>query len=69
MNLLGAKKIRTETLPIIVENRVVPQLLGGLLQAMSGGSIQQKQSFLTNNSRSLFDSRTRSCRTIQAYSA
>ena len=48
MELLGAKKIRTETLPILVENRIVPQLLWGLLRAMSSGSVQQKQSFLAD---------------------
>jgi len=44
--MLGAKKIETATLPIIVENRVVPDILGGLLEAMTGRNIQQKQSFL-----------------------
>lgn len=46
LNLLGAKKIKTETLPIIVENRSVPQLLWGFGSAMFGSRIQQKQSFL-----------------------
>jgi len=44
--MLGAKKIETATLPIIVENQAVPNLLSGLLDAMTGRSIQQKQSFL-----------------------
>jgi PmbA protein len=48
MNLLGAKKIKTETLPIIIENRNVGRLFGGFLQAMNGRSIQQKQSFLAD---------------------
>jgi len=48
LSLLGAKKIKTETLPIIIENRVVGQVAGGLLQAMFGRSIQQKQSFLAD---------------------
>lgn len=48
LNLLGGKKIKTETLPIIIENRSVPRLLGGLLSPMSGGNIQQKQSFLAD---------------------
>ena len=48
LNLLGAKKIKTETLPIIVENRVVPRILQGCLEAMSGSNIQQKQSFLAD---------------------
>ena len=46
LDLLGGKKIATETLPIIVENQAVPSLLNGFLQAMFGRNIQQKQSFL-----------------------
>ncbi len=48
LDLLGAKKIKTETLPIIVENRNAPQLIWGLLSAMFGRNIQQKQSFLAD---------------------
>jgi PmbA protein len=48
LDLLGGKKIKTETLPIILENRNVPRLLGGFLQAMFGSSIQQKRSFLAD---------------------
>ena len=48
MNLLGAKKIKTETLPIIIQNQGVGRIFGGFLQAMSGRSIQQKQSFLAD---------------------
>ncbi len=48
LSLLGAKKIKTETLPIIIENRVVARFGGGFLQAMFGRSIQQKQSFLAD---------------------
>ena len=47
-DLLGAKKIPTATLPVIVENQGVGRLLGGLVSAMSGGSIQQKRSFLAD---------------------
>ncbi len=46
LDLLGAEKIKTETLPVIVRNQDVPRLLNGLLAAMSGSSIQQKRSFL-----------------------
>jgi PmbA protein len=46
MNLMGAKKIKTETLPIIIENRNVGRIFSGFLQAMYGRSIQQKRSFL-----------------------
>ena len=48
LDLLGARKIKTETLPIIIENRNVARLLGGLLAAMSGASVQQKRSFLAD---------------------
>ena len=48
LDLLGGKKIKTETLPIIIENRSVPRLLGGFLAAMNGRNIQQKQSFLAD---------------------
>jgi PmbA protein len=45
---LGAKKIKTETLPIFIENRVVSRILGGFLEALYGYNIQQKQSFLAD---------------------
>jgi PmbA protein len=48
LDLLGGKKLKTETLPIIIENRNVPRILGGFLQAMFGRNIQQKQSFLAD---------------------
>jgi PmbA protein len=47
-DLIGGKKIQTETLPVIIENRGVGRVLGGFLNAMSGSSIQQKRSFLTD---------------------
>ena len=46
--LLGGKKLKTETLPIIIENRNVPRLIGGFLTAMFGSNIQQKRSFLAD---------------------
>ena len=46
--LLGGRKVKTETMPIVIENRNVPRILGGLLQAMSGRAVQQKQSFLAD---------------------
>ena len=46
--LFGAKKLRTETLPVIIENRVVGWFGSGLLQAMFGRNIQQRQSFLAD---------------------
>lgn len=48
LDLLGGKKIQTETLPVIIENRVVSRLLSGLLSPMFGGNIQQKRSFLAD---------------------
>ncbi|HJZ40325.1 MAG TPA: TldD/PmbA family protein [Bacteroidales bacterium] len=48
LDLMGGKKIATETLPVIIENRVAPRVLNGLLGPMSGSSIQQKRSFLAD---------------------
>jgi PmbA protein len=48
LDLLGGKKIGTETLPIIIENRGVVRVLGGLFEPMSAGNIQQKRSFLAD---------------------
>jgi PmbA protein len=48
MDLLGAKKIKTETLPIIIQNQQVGRIFNGFYQAMGGRSIQQKQSFLAD---------------------
>jgi PmbA protein len=48
LSLLGAKKLKTENLPIIIENRSVPRIFGGFMTAMFGRSIQQKQSFLAD---------------------
>ncbi|MBD3377234.1 TldD/PmbA family protein [candidate division KSB1 bacterium] len=46
LELMGSKKLATETLPIIIENRNVGRVLGGFLSAMNGYSLQQKRSFL-----------------------
>jgi PmbA protein len=46
--MLGAKKVRTETLPIIIENQSVARVLRGLVGALSGSAIQQKRSFLAD---------------------
>jgi PmbA protein len=43
---VGQAKQPTGTYDILVENRVAGRLLGGLVQCMSAGSIQQKNSFL-----------------------
>ena len=46
--IFGAKKLKTETLPVIIENRIVSDFGDGFMQAMFGRSIQQKQSFLAD---------------------
>lgn len=48
LQLLGAKKLKTETLPVIIENQVVPSLLDGLAAPLFGRNIHQKQSFLAD---------------------
>ena len=48
LDLLGATKIKTETLPIIIRNQDVPRWMNGLLAAMRGYNIQQKRSFLAD---------------------
>jgi PmbA protein len=48
LDLMGGKKIQTETLPIIIENRGVGNIFGGLQGPMSAGNIQQKRSFLAD---------------------
>lgn len=48
LDLLGAQKIKTETLPVIIRNREVGRILGGLITAMTGANIQQKRSFLAD---------------------
>ncbi len=46
LELLGAKKLKTETLPIIVENRTTARLLNGFMAGLYGSNIQQQRSFL-----------------------
>lgn len=45
-SLMGGKKLPTETLPIIIENRVAGRVLNGFVSAMNGWALQQKRSFL-----------------------
>ncbi len=47
LDLMGGKKISTRKLPVIIENRSVGRVLGGLAEPVSAGNIQQKRSFLT----------------------
>jgi len=46
LSSLGAKKIESAVLPIVVENRVGGRLVRALLGPLTGRSLQQKQSFL-----------------------
>lgn len=46
LDTLGAKKIESAVLPIIVENRVAGRLIGSLLGPLGGRALQQKQSFM-----------------------
>ena len=48
LDLMGGKKIETVTIPVIIENRGVGRILGGLGNAMNAGNIQQKRSFLAD---------------------
>jgi PmbA protein len=57
LDLMGGKKIATETLPVILENRGAARVLSGLLNPMSGGSIQQKRSFLADKKGQQFGSK------------
>jgi PmbA protein len=45
---LGAKKLTTAAMPIIIENRNVPRIMDGFFRALSGGNIYQKRSFLAD---------------------
>jgi PmbA protein len=46
LETLGAKKVESAVLPIVVENRAAGRLLRALLGALTGRALQQKQSFL-----------------------
>jgi len=46
LELMGSKKLATQTLPIIIENQDVERVLDGFLGAMNGWALQQKRSFL-----------------------
>jgi PmbA protein len=57
LDLLGGKKIPTETSNIIIQNDVAGRVLYGLLSAMYGYNIQQKQSFLIDKKGTQIGSR------------
>lgn len=46
LDLMGSEKLKTETMPIIIENRGVGRVLSGFISAMNGWALQQKRSFL-----------------------
>jgi PmbA protein len=48
LDLMGGKKIPTTKIPVILENRGASRVLSGLINPMSGYSIQQKRSFLAD---------------------
>jgi PmbA protein len=45
---IGAKKIATGTIPVIIENRISPRVMNGLFAALTGQNIYQKRSFLAD---------------------
>lgn len=49
VNRLGAKKIKTQKLPVIFSNRVSAGLIGNFIGAISGGNLYRKNSFLLNS--------------------
>lgn len=54
---IGGKKIKTETIPVIIENRQGMRVLSGLLDPMNAGYIQQKRSFLADKKGQQFGSK------------
>ncbi|MBN1479872.1 TldD/PmbA family protein [candidate division KSB1 bacterium] len=46
LELMDSEKLKTETLPIIIENRGAGRVLSGFVSAMNGWALQQKRSFL-----------------------
>jgi PmbA protein len=45
---IGAKKIATAAMPIIIENDNVPRIIDGLFEVLDGRNIYRKQSFLAD---------------------
>jgi PmbA protein len=43
---VGARKIPTEKLPVIIQNNSSPRIFDGFMSSMLGGNLQQKRSFL-----------------------
>ncbi|MCD4769340.1 MAG: TldD/PmbA family protein [Bacteroidales bacterium] len=43
---IGQEKIKSDKMPMIIENRLAGQILGPIISALNGSAIQQKNSFL-----------------------
>ena len=46
LSRLGAKKAPSAVMTLVLDNRAAGRLIGGLVQPLSGGALQQKRSFL-----------------------
>jgi PmbA protein len=46
LSRVGARKADSAVLPMVLDNRAAGRLVGSLFQALSGGALQQKRSFL-----------------------
>jgi PmbA protein len=46
LSRIGAKKAESAVLPMVLDNRAAGRLVASLFQALSGGALQQKRSFL-----------------------
>ena len=46
LSRLGAKKAPSAVMTLVLDNRAAGRLVGGLVQPLSGGALQQKRSFL-----------------------
>ena len=46
LSRIGSKKTESAVLPMVLDNRAGARLVGSLFQALSGGTLQQKRSFL-----------------------
>lgn len=46
LDKIGQKKIKSATMPMILENRLAGRALGPIISALNGSAIQQKNSFL-----------------------
>lgn len=49
LNRLGAKQIKTQTVPVVFSNRVSSSILGAFISAVSGSNLYRKNSFLLDS--------------------